>query len=317
MRKAALNTIAFLVDENPNVMFIGSDLGAGTLSEPRSRHPNRILMEGIAEQHLVGFGAGLAMEGFIPYVHTIGTFLTRRALEQVVIDVALHGLPVRLVASGGGLVYAPLGPTHQATDDFALMRSIPGMLVSAPADPLEMQLLLKALVQYPGPAYIRIGKGGEPNITDRFSEFALDHARVWQHGDSLAIVTTGVMLHECARAVEGLGIDRPRVTLAHLPVIAPLDEDFLVGIAGTHDHVLVVEEHQHVGGLSSAVADTLASHRGMSPLSRITLPQGYAHNFGSQRDHWVLHGLDSAGIASVISRILGESGAKRTGTAHG
>ena len=107
MRKAALDAIARLVDEQPNIIFIGSDLGTGVMSDAMERAPDRVLMEGIAEQHMVGMASGLALEGFIPYVHTIGTFLTRRALEQIIVDVALHSLPVRLVASGGGMVYAP------------------------------------------------------------------------------------------------------------------------------------------------------------------------------------------------------------------
>ena len=304
MRKAALDTIASLVDANPHVMFIGSDLGAGTLSEARAKHPNRILMEGIAEQHLVGFAAGLALEGFIPYIHTIGTFLTRRALEQVIVDVALPGLPVRLIASGGGMVYSPLGPTHQAIDDFALMRAIPGMLVAAPADPLEMQEVLERLVDFNGPAYVRIGKGGEPNITGRFPDFSLDSARVWQRGDSVAIMTTGVMLHECVNALEVLGPRKERATLCHLPVIAPLDAEFVIDLARSHDRLLVVEEHEAIGGLSSAVADVLAPVRDVAPMERITLPQEYARNYGSQRDHWVLHGLDARGIASVVLRLI-------------
>ena len=97
MRKAALSAIESLVEKDDRVVFIGSDLGAGTMSELRSRYPSRVLMEGIAEQHIVSFAAGLALEGFIPYVHTIATFLTRRALEQIVVDVALQGLPVRLL----------------------------------------------------------------------------------------------------------------------------------------------------------------------------------------------------------------------------
>jgi deoxyxylulose-5-phosphate synthase len=128
-----LTTIAELIEENGRVVFVGSDLGAGTMDDARDRHPLRVLMEGIAEQHLVGFAAGLALEGFVPYVHTIATFLTRRALEQIIVDVALHSLPVRLIGGGGGMTYAPLGPTHQAIDDFALMRTIPNMIVGAPS----------------------------------------------------------------------------------------------------------------------------------------------------------------------------------------
>lgn len=129
MRQKALSTVYKLAKSNPRVLFIGSDLGAGTLSSMREDIPEQFFMEGVSEQHIVGFAAGLAQEGFIPYVNTIGTFLTRRSFEQVSIDVGLHRLPVRLLASGGGMVYAPLGPTHTAIEDFSLMLSIPNMKV--------------------------------------------------------------------------------------------------------------------------------------------------------------------------------------------
>ena len=121
MRQKALTTVYKLAKQDPRVLFIGSDLGAGTLQAMREDIPGQFFMEGISEQHIVGFAAGLAQEGFIPYINTIGTFLTRRSFEQVSIDVGLHRLPVRLLSSGGGMVYAPLGPTHTAVEDFSLM----------------------------------------------------------------------------------------------------------------------------------------------------------------------------------------------------
>ena len=154
MRKAALKAIENLLDENEAIVFIGSDLGQGALAEAKSRHPTRVFMEGISEQHLVGLAAGLALEGFIPFIHTIGTFLTRRALDQIIVDVAIQNLPVKLIASGGGMVYAPLGPTHQSVDDFALMRAIPNMVISAPADSFEMSTIVSQVSKNFGPAFI-------------------------------------------------------------------------------------------------------------------------------------------------------------------
>ena len=142
MRKTALNTVYKLARSNSRIIFIGSDLGYGTLQDMQKELPGQFFMEGISEQHIVGFAAGLAKEGFIPFINTIANFFTRRALDQIIIDVALHNLPVKFLASGGGMVYAPLGPTHTATDDFAHMLAIPNMNVFSPCDAIEMEKLV-------------------------------------------------------------------------------------------------------------------------------------------------------------------------------
>lgn len=304
MRKAALETIARLIEKDHRVVFVGSDLGAGTLEEVRSRNPNRVLMEGIAEQHLVSFAAGLALEGFIPYVHTIGTFLTRRAFEQIVVDVALDRLPVILVGAGGGLVYAPLGPTHQAIDDFSLMTTIPGMYVVAPADPFEMESVLELLLAEGVPAYVRVAKGGEPVITGELPPLQPGKMRTVLEGHKVSVLTTGALLHECVAAAETLGARGSRVTVAHFPFVSPLDREAIVSLSSNHDHLLVVEEHIPQGGLSSAVANVLSEVGFSSPLHRLTLPNSYASNYGSQADHLRMHGLDAEGIRHKISELL-------------
>lgn len=304
MRKAALAAIAELVDENPAVVFIGSDLGAGTLAEAARRHPHRVLMEGIAEQHIVGCAAGLALEGFIPFVHTISTFLTRRALEQVIVDVALHNLPVRLVGAGGGMVYAPLGPTHEAIDDFALMRAIPGMSVIAPADPREMSECIRHLASAPGPAYVRIAKGGEPDVTGSLPPTPWGQPRPVLAGSALTVLTTGALLHECLPAVQSARAAGYDAGLWHIPVLAPFAEDALAELLAGHREVLVAEEHLPSGGLSTIVAEVIAQRGLPTRLHRLTLPHRYPVNYGSQREHWELHGLTIAGIAAHIETIL-------------
>ena len=124
-------------------------------------------MEGVSEQYIVGMSAGLAKEGFLPYVNTISTFITRRCFEQIVIDLCLHKLPVKLIGNGGGLVYAPLGPTHQAIEDISILRPLPNISIIAPCDAIEMQKLLKDTVNLKGPLYIRIAKGGDKIITKK------------------------------------------------------------------------------------------------------------------------------------------------------
>ncbi len=164
MRKTALNSVLKLAEKDERVLFIGSDLGAGTLDEFREKYPERFFMEGISEQNMIGMAAGLAMEGYIPYINTIASFLTRRCLEQIIIDLSLQNLPARLIGNGGGLVYAPLGPTHLAPDDLALMSAIPNMTVAAPSDAEEMRSFMEQSLEWPGPIYIRLGKGGDPVV---------------------------------------------------------------------------------------------------------------------------------------------------------
>lgn len=305
MRKAALDTVASLVERDSRVVFVGSDLGAGTLGETRARHPERVLIEGIAEQHLVSFAAGLALEGFIPYVHTIATFLTRRALEQVIVDVAFDQLPVILLGAGGGMVYAPLGPTHQAIDDFALMSAVPGIKVVAPADPLEMQSVLELLLREKSPAYVRVAKGGEPIISESLAPLEVGKMRLARKGESIALLTTGALLHECIKAAEELAGEGVKPTVAHFPFIAPIDGESIAALAANHKRLLVVEEHIPKGGLSSAVADILSEIDSSPLLHRQTLPHSYAERYGSQAEHWQMLGLNSRGISRRVLEILG------------
>src|SRR5881275_2159 len=137
MRKTSLDMVYELAKHDRRVVFIGSDLGPDTLKQLKAEYPRQFLMEGVSEANIVGMAAGLALEGKIPYVNTIATFLTRRCFEQIVLDLCLHETRVRLLASGGGMVYAPLGPTHLAIEDLAILRAIPNMTILAPADANE------------------------------------------------------------------------------------------------------------------------------------------------------------------------------------
>ena len=155
MRQSSLEKVYELAKKDTRVLFIGSDLGIGTLKKFKQEMPERFLMEGISEASIIGMAAGLAMEGKVPYINTIATFLTRRCFEQIIIDLCLHHVNVRLLGSGGGLVYAPLGPTHQAIDDIAILRAIPNMTIVAPADAEEMKRLMDKTLDYQGPIYRR------------------------------------------------------------------------------------------------------------------------------------------------------------------
>src|ERR1700722_8986750 len=178
MRKTCLDWVHKLAKQDSRVVFIGSDLSPGLLSEMKAEMPDRWYMEGIAEQNVVGMAAGMAMEGFIPYANTIATFFSRRSYEQVAIDLCLPKLPVRLISNGGGLVYAPLGPTHLAIEDIAIMRALPNMAVVAVCDADEMKRFMDASLEWKGPIYIRLAKGGDPIVSRPELGFAIGKAIV-------------------------------------------------------------------------------------------------------------------------------------------
>ena len=165
MRKRCLKTIYEMAKKNRDIVFIGSDLGQGTLDEFKNEMPERFFMEGISEQHIISMAAGLAMEGKEVFVNTIATFITRRCFEQNIIDLGLTRAKVRLIGNGGGLVYAPLGPTHLAIEDISIMNSIPNMSIICPSDANEMENLMRETVEWKGPIYIRLAKGGDEIIS--------------------------------------------------------------------------------------------------------------------------------------------------------
>src|SRR5690349_1669027 len=173
VRQTCVNMVHELAKRDPRIVFIGSDLSPGLLGAMKEEMPQRHYMEGVMEANVIGMAAGMAIDGFMPYVNTIATFITRRCYEQVALDLCLHDLPVRLIANGGGLVYAPLGPTPLAVEDFAIMRALPNMTVTAVSDAEEMKRLMRATLAWPHPIYIRLGKGGDPVISTEANGFTI------------------------------------------------------------------------------------------------------------------------------------------------
>src|SRR5689334_19433165 len=253
MRKTCLDMVYELARRDPRIFFIGSDLGIGTLKQFKSEMPDRFLMEGVSEANVVGMAAGLALEGKIVYVNTIATFLTRRCFEQVALDLCLHKANVRLIANGGGVVYAPLGPTHEAIEDIAIFRALPRMTIIAPADADEMRRMMPLTVDHPGPIYIRLGKGGEPIVTNDRVPFKIGKAIPMKEGSDALIVTTGITLKaalDASNALAPLGIE---AAVLHMPVVKPFDQEALLDFARRVPVIVSVEEHSIIGGLGSAV----------------------------------------------------------------
>jgi transketolase len=304
MRKVAINSIHDLAKRDPRVVFIGSDLGPGVLEAMRVEMPDRFFMEGVTEQAIIGIAAGLAMAGYMPYINTIATFLTRRCFEQLAVDVCMHNLPVRLIASGGGAVYAPLGPTHMAFDDFALLRTLPGMTVVAPCDAPEMGRVMDASLDVAGPLYVRIAKGSDPVISRPELPFAIGRAIVLEEPGDVLFVGTGVMTTRALLAREQLAARGIRAGVVHAHTVKPLDVDTIASAAGNVQLVVTVEEHFRNGGLGTALAESFGDRGIATPVVRCGFKDAYSYDFGSQEHVLEVAGLGPAGLVATVEAAL-------------
>jgi transketolase len=302
MRETSLKMVHELAKRDPRVVFVGSDLGAGALDAMRKEMPERFYMEGVSEAAIIGMAAGLAMDGYIPYVNTIATFITRRCYEQVAVDLCLHNLPVRLIANGGGLVYAPLGPTHMAIEDIGIMRALPNMSVVAVADAEEMKRFMSATLDHPSPIYIRLAKGGDPVVTKPEHGFTLGKAIELKAPGRVGFITTGVMASRALAASEIMAKTNTPAGVLHVPTVKPLDEAAVLALAAKVERLVTVEEHSRIGGLGSAVAELLSDEGVRTPLLRLALPDRFPEDYGSQEHLLEQAGLSPAAIAEAATR---------------
>jgi len=309
MRRTCLNMVHDLAKRDERVVFIGSDLGAGLLDDMKREMPDRWFMEGIAEQNAVGMAAGLAMEGYIPFVNTIATFITRRCFEQVALDVCLHNLPVRLIGNGGGLVYAPLGPTHLAIEDIAIMRALPNMTVVCATDAEEMKRLMAETLDYPGPIYIRLGKGGDPIVSRDEDGFEIGKSILLRQRGEVLIVATGVMVSRALAAADLLAKKGIEASVLNMHTVKPLDHARLSELASKARFVATVEEHTTIGGLGSAVLESLSENLGgqMPPVKRLGIPDTFTKDYGSQDSLLESFGLQPPAIAETVAQFFAKT----------
>lgn len=305
MRKTSLDMVYELAKRDPRVVFIGSDLGPDTLKNLKAEFPRQFLMEGVSEANIVTMAAGMAMEGKIPYINTIATFLSRRCFEQIVLDLGLHNTKVRLIASGGGMVYAPLGPTHLATDDIAILRAVPNMTIIAPADADEMRRLMLQTVDIDGPIYIRLGKGGDPIVSRDDLECRIGKAIPMRDGKDALLITTGVCLQVALEAAEALAAKSIQTSVLHLHTVKPLDKETILSRARTAPVIVTVEEHTVIGGLGSAVAELLAEADFDQPkrFRRIGIPDVFPDQYGSQASLMARYGITSEKVAETVAKL--------------
>lgn len=305
MRNTFVNTLVELAKKDRSIELITGDLGFGVLKPFWEQCPDQFTNAGIAEQNMTGVAAGMALSGKNVFTYSIGNFPTLRCLEQIRNDCAYHNANVKIVCIGGGFVYGSLGMSHQATEDLAILRALPNVAVLAPADLVEAEECTKALANYNGTAYLRLGRGGEKRIHDRIEHFEIGKAIKVSDGDKVAIFSTGAIFEEVTAAMEILVTRGIRPMVYTFPTVKPIDADTIREVAGKVDFIVTCEEHNIIGGFGSSVAEVLSGVKGSHAwLLRIGLNDEYSVRVGNQHYLRKQYHIDAESIAERILNSL-------------
>lgn len=301
MRDTFVRTLIGLAKENKNIELITGDLGFGVLKPFWEQLPDQFTNAGIAEQNMTTVAAGMALEGKIVFTYSIGNFPTLRCLEQIRNDCAYHNANVKIVCVGGGFVYGSLGMSHQATEDLAILRALPDVVVLAPGDLVEAEEATKAMVNYPGTCYLRLGRGGEKQIHDHIDNFQIGKAIQVKKGEKIVMFSTGAIFEEVEGAYDILTQKGFSPAVYTFPTVKPIDADVIRDCAQRFDYIVTCEEHNIVGGFGSAVAEVMAEMKAKkASLLRIGLDDQYAVLVGNQKYLREKYGMSAGKIAARI-----------------
>ncbi|MEG2137457.1 MAG: transketolase family protein [Oscillospiraceae bacterium] len=304
-RAAYGDSLVSLADANPDLLVLDADLSSATMTKTFAKaYPDRFFNLGIAECNMVGVAAGLATCGKKPFVNTFAMFAAGRAFEQVRNSVAYPHLNVKVVGSHGGLSVGEDGATHQCCEDFATMRTLPGMVVLCPCDGNEMRAATKALLAYDGPAYMRLGRLAVESVTDAVADykFEIGKAAKLAEGKDVTIIATGMMVQMALKSAEALNAQGISARVLDFHTIKPIDEELLLKAAKETGCIVTTEEHNVIGGLGAAVCEYLS---GVCPVPVVR--HGVMDEFGrSGKAPLVLeaYGLTPGGITAAVQKAV-------------
>jgi transketolase len=305
MRSLFNKVLVDIAREDERIWMILADIGYGEIEPFRDAFPKRWFNCGVAEQNMTGVACGVAMEGNIAITYSIANFPTLRCLEQIRNDVCYHNANVKIVIIGGGLAYGPLGVSHQATEDIAIMRALPNMVVFCPGDFAEAEAGVHAMIAHDGPFYYRCGYKKEPPIHAGPIQFELGKAITACEGSDATIIFTGTIGNQVMPAAEQLAAEGIGCRVISLHTVKPIDRAAIVAAARETGAIFTVEEHQLQGGLGSAVAEVLCDE-GAAPekFLRLGLPDTYVSRVGTHE--WLLdqYGLSAPKIAARVKACL-------------
>jgi transketolase len=302
MRTSFIETLVELAASDPRIWLLTGDLGYSVLEPFAAAFPERYVNAGVSEQNMTGMAAGIASTGGIVFTYSIANFPVARALEQIRNDICYPNLSVKIVAVGGGLAYGAQGYSHHAVEDLAFTRVLPNMTVVATGDPYETRAATRALVATPGPAYLRLGKAGEPLVHTSEPEFALGRALCVRDGEDCTIISTGGVLTEAIRAHELLSRDAVQACVLSMPTVQPVDRDAILA-AARRGPIVTIEEHGE-GGLASVVGDALIDMGAAFRMKAIRLPRGPQSCAGSQAWLRAKAGVTAEAVVDAVRSLL-------------
>jgi transketolase len=302
-RDAFADTLLDLMRTDPRVVAVVNDsVGSTKVSVVQKVFPDRVVNVGIAEQDLVGVGAGLANGGFIPFVAAASPFLTGRALEQIKVDAAYSQANVKLVGVSSGVAYGELGPTHHSIEDVAWTRAIADLTVVVPSDPVDTAAAIRLAHTTPGPVFIRTSRMPVPVVHAPDLEFRFGEAITLREGTDLTLIANGVLVHRALLAADLLAEDGVSARVLDMATVSPLDVAAIVRAARETGRIVVAEEHTTRGGLGGAVAEVVVQHQPV-PMRLLGFPGVFAPTGSAEflLDHF---GLNAAGIRAAALDLL-------------
>lgn len=309
MRSAFAQELTDLAASDERVILLIGDIGNHMFDDYQQKFPLRFINCGIAEANMVSMAAGLAICGMRPFIYTFTAFDTARCFEQIRVDLCYQNLPVVILGLGGGLTYAPLGPTHYICEDIAIMRTLPNMTVLCPGDAVEVRCSIREAMKQNGPVYIRIGKKNEPVVHKLTPDFQIGKAISFKSGNDVCIITTGTILPNALKACESLKVRNISAQVVHFHTVKPLDITSLSAVFSQFDLVVTLEEHSIIGGLGSAVAEWYVDNSERKvKLLRLGTRDEFLYTTIRQNEARDLYGLSPEKISDAIEKQHNDKG---------
>jgi transketolase len=302
-REAFGKSLAELGKKNKKIVVLDADLASSTkVTYFAEEFPDRFFQCGISEQNMIGVAAGLASSGKIPFVVSFAVFVTKRPADQISISVAYPKLNVKIIGAYTGLFNGRTGATHMAGEDMAIMRSIPGIVVIDPADVIELNQALEAIVNYNGPVYMRETRDEWPDVFDASHKFEIGKASIVKGGNDAAIISCGVMTSESLIAAEKLKADGINARVVNMSTIKPIDKEMIIKCAKETAAIVTCENHNIYGGLGSAVAEVLVEET-CAPMIRIGIRDVF-NECGSNEELIEKYQMSSANIVEAVKKVI-------------
>ena len=302
MRNTFINTIIDACKTREDVFIISGDAGLGVFDEFKVKYPDRFLNLGVAEQNMASFTAGLSMTGFKVYMYNIIPFVLYRCYEQVRNDICYQELPVTLVGIGSGITYAPQGMTHYSVEDIGIARTLPNLEIISPVDPVEAKLAASYSLDCKSPVYVRLAKRGEPKI-HKDEYFDITKPQIIREGNKIAILFHGSIGTEVMDSLEGM---KKTPMVISIPMISPLDYDFLLARLKNIQILITVEEHFIEGGLGSIISDWIVREGLHFKLIKLGIKNEFIHAIKDNRSMRSFYGISSENIKNMIAGLEDE-----------